>query len=117
MLCWLLVSERGHILFVDEVRSFEATDAEDFDRIEFAMQVLGVLRPRRLSVAVYRGNSELRVESVRDLRRGGGARWAFVGIPPRASRAHIALALADLAGVAEVPYAVDVLLNVGRTTA
>jgi hypothetical protein len=35
----------------------------------------------------------------------------MVGIPPRASRAQIAHAIADLAGVTDVPYAVDVLLN------
>jgi len=38
----------------------------------------------------------------------------MVGIPPRASRAQIAHALAELAGVADVPYVVDVLLSAGR---
>ncbi|HEX4336616.1 MAG TPA: hypothetical protein VH062_11925 [Polyangiaceae bacterium] len=95
----------------DRSRSFEATDTEEFDRLAFAIQVIRVLRPRKLSVAVYRRYAELRIECVRDLRGGDGARWAMVGIPSRASRAQIAHALADLAGVADIPYAIDVLVN------
>ena len=111
------MSDRGHILYPDPRRSFEATDVEEFDRLEFAIQVLRTLRAPGLSVAVYRRYSELRIDCVRDLRGGEGARWAMVGIPSRASRAQIAHALADLAGVADVPYAVDVLVNSGRATA
>lgn len=109
------MSDRGHILFIDEIPGFESKDEEEFDRIEFAMRVLGTLRPRKLSVAVYPGHDRLRVESVRDLRGEEGSRWAFVGIPPHASRANIAHALADLAGVANVPYAIDVLMNADRS--
>ena len=107
-------SERASILFYDSRRSFEAKDAEEFDRLEFAMQALRVLKPHRLTVAVYRGYSELRVDTVRDLRGGDGARWAMVGVPAHATRAQIAHALADLAGVADVPFAIDVMLNAGR---
>jgi len=108
------VSDRSNVLFVDRVRHFEAADPEEFDRIDFAMQALRLLRPRRLTVAVYRRYTELSIQCVRDLARGEDARWAMVGIPPRASRAQIAHALAELAGVADVPYVVDVLLSAGR---
>jgi hypothetical protein len=111
------MSDRSNVLFIERVRQFEALDPEEFDRIEFAMQALRRLRPRGLTVAVYRRNAELRVDCVRDLRRGEGARWAMVGIPPRASREQIAHALADLAGVADVPYTLDVLLRASRATA
>lgn len=110
------MADRSNVLFVDRVRLYEAVDPEEFDRIDFAMQALRLLRPRRLTVAVYRRHAELRIECVRDLAQGEGARWAMVGIPPRASRAQIAHALAELAGVADVPYALDVLLRAEPAT-
>jgi hypothetical protein len=110
------VADRSNVLFVDRVRHYEAADPEEFDRIDFAMQALRLLRPRLLTVAVYRRHADLHVECVRDLAQGEGARWAMVGIPPRASRAQIAHALAELAGVADVPYALDVLLRARRAT-
>lgn len=99
---------------VDENRTREAEDPEAFDRVAFALRALGALRPPGLTVAVYRRHGAMKVDTVRDLRGGEGARWAMGGIPPRASRAHIALALAELAGVTDVPYAVDILLHAGR---
>jgi hypothetical protein len=104
---------RDSTTFIDEVRSFEATDAEDFDRVDFAIQALRTLRPPRLTVAVYRRHSGIRVDSVRDLRGGEGARWAMIGVPPRASRAQIAHAIAELAGVSSLPYGIDVMLGAG----
>jgi hypothetical protein len=94
----------------DQQRRIEYRDPEDFDRIAFAMRALRRLRPKRMKVAVYAAVSSLHVESGRDLRRGEGATWAIVGIPPHASREHIAYALAELAGVESVPYAVQMLL-------
>ena len=94
----------------DEQRRLEHRDREDFDRIAFAVRALRALRPRRMKVAVYQAVSSLRVESGQDYRRGEGATWAIVGIPPHASREHIAYALAELAGVESVPYAVQTLL-------
>ena len=88
----------------------EYHDPTDFDRIAFAMRALHRLRPTRIKVAVYQAVSSLRVETGRDHRRGEGATWAIVGIPPHASREHIAYALASLLGVASVPYAVQALL-------
>jgi len=94
---------------VDPSWHVEYHDPEDFDRIAFAMRALERLRPRRMTVAVYSSVNALRVEQGRDLKREGG-RYAIVGIPPHASREHIAYALAELAGVAHVPFAVEVLL-------
>jgi hypothetical protein len=94
---------------IDLDRRVEYRDPSEFDRIAFAMRALHRLRPKRMTVAVYSAVSALRVESGRDLRREG-ATWAIVGIPPHASREHIAYALAELAGIASVPYAVQMLL-------
>ena len=66
-----------------------------------------------MTVAIYSAAASLRVETGRDYRGGEGATWAIVGIPPHASREHIAYALAELAGVASVPYAVQMLLAEG----
>ena len=90
--------------------SHEYRDPSEFDRIAFAMRILRRLRPRRMTVAVYEAVSSLQVQRGRDDRRGAGATWAMVGIPPHASREHIAYALVELAGVASVPYAIQALL-------
>ena len=89
----------------------EYHDPSEFDRLAFAMRALNRLRPKRMKVALYPAVSTLRVESGADYRRGDGATWAIVGIPPHASREHIAYALVELAGVASVPYAVQMLLT------
>jgi hypothetical protein len=94
----------------DPRRRIEYRDRSAFDRIAFAMRALHRLRLPRMTVAVYPSVATLRVESGRDLRRGEGASWAIVGIPPDASREHIAYALAELAGAASVPYVVQMLL-------
>jgi len=108
---------RPHRIFVDETREIEAGDPEEFDRVGFALEAVSALRGARLTVAVYRRRAGLRVDAVRDLRGGDGARWVMLGIPARASRAQIAHALADVAGMTNVPYAFDVLLRAGRGTA
>jgi hypothetical protein len=96
---------------IDEERRFEWRDGEQFDRIEFAMQALRFLRPS-MTVAVYERRRHLKVERGRDLNRGLDAVWAMVGIPPDASREHIARALAELTGAAHVPFLVDLLARV-----
>lgn len=94
-----------------EVREIHyARDARSFDRIAFAMRALRLLRPNHMTVAVYESITTLRIESMLDLRRRDGSTQATVGIPPDASREHIAYALAELAGKAEVPYVVELLL-------
>jgi hypothetical protein len=84
-------------------------DPREFDRVAFAMRALERLAPKRLTVAVYPSSFSLNVQKGRDL-HGEGAQWAIVGIPPHASRAYIAYALAEVAGVATLPYAVQMLL-------
>ncbi len=91
-------------------RSQEYHDPTEFDRIGFAMYILRRLKPRRMTVAVYSAVSSLQVQRGADHRGGEGASWAMVGIPPHASREHIAYALVELAGVASVPYAIQALL-------
>jgi hypothetical protein len=103
-----LDSELEH---VETVRDYEYRDLERFDRIAYAMHALRLLSPPRVTVAVYRAGLRLRVERGRDLRAGAGATWATLGIPPHASRRQIALAVADLAGLAGAPYVVDLLVN------
>jgi hypothetical protein len=78
----------------------EYEDPSEFDRIAFAMRALRILRPKRMKVAVYPAVSTLQVASGREYGRGDGAMWAMVGIPPRASREHIAYALVELVGAA-----------------
>lgn len=96
---------------IDQARHLEYRDDRNFDRIAFAMRALDRLKPKRMTVAVYAAVSTLRVERGENLRRGAGGSWAIVGIPPHASREHIAYALAELAGVASVPYVVQCLLD------
>lgn len=95
--------------FATEERRTEES-REEFDRAEFAMSVLEVLRPPQLTVAVCRGRSQIRVQAGRAWGRGEGARWALVAIPPRASRESIVLALAEL-GATPRAYALDVLVS------
>ncbi|KYF51001.1 hypothetical protein BE08_43700 [Sorangium cellulosum] len=99
-----------HHVAIDRERHVEYRDPSEFDRIAFAMRALDRLRPRRMTVAVYPALAALRVERGKNLHRGEGGSWAIVGIPPHASREHIAYALAELAGVESVPYAVQTLL-------
>ncbi len=95
---------------IDPQRQIEYHDKSEFDRIAFAMRALDRLRPKRMTVAVYPALSSMRIERGRNLHHGEGGSWAIVGIPPHASREHIAYALAELAGVESVPYVVQSLL-------
>ncbi len=95
---------------VEQRAEVEYQDPSDFDRIAFAMRALDVLRPRRMKVAVYQAASTLNIQSGPTLGGREGAAWAMVGIPPHASREHIAYALAELAGAASIPYAVQAVL-------
>lgn len=109
------VRERNdHYERIEQQQSIEYHDPSEFDRIAFAMRALRRLKPKRVKVAVYSATSGLRVEQGRNLYHGEGGGWAIVGIPPYASREHIAYALAELAGVESVPYAVQALLAAER---
>src|SRR6478609_7685239 len=99
-----------HYEKLDARRVTEYPDESEFDRLAFAMRALHRLRTKRMRVVVYSTMTTLQIEQGRDLRRGEGATFALVGIPPHASREHIAYALAELVGVQSVPYAVQALL-------
>lgn len=103
------VESRARFEHVEPYRTSEARAGGDFDRLAFAMRVLGVLRPRRVKVAVYRRVRELEVEQGADLAREG-ASWAMVGIPPSASREQIAYALVEVAGLDRTPFLVGALV-------
>jgi len=72
------------------------------------MRVLDLLNPR-VHVTLYSALRHLRIQRGRDFARGPDATWALVAIPPKASRYHIAFALAELAGKAHHPYVVDLV--------
>jgi hypothetical protein len=91
-----------------EIRGRHAL-SDAFDRVAFARRVLAVLRPARVSVAVYASGAELRVERGRAWADGPGAEWAMVAIPPQSSRAEIVYTLSSLAGLAHHPFIVDLL--------
>jgi hypothetical protein len=92
------------------VLTWSAGRPASFDRIGFAMRALAILKPRDLTVAVYEGRHEVEVERGRQWGRGRGKEWAMVSIPAHASRESIAVALAQLAGVADEPYVIETLL-------
>lgn len=100
-------SDEHRYEIVEQVRQFGRADGEVFDRLDFAVRALEVLQPAGMTVAVYERRRDLLVEHGR---ARNDRTWAMVGIPPHASRQHIAYALAELAGVDAVPYVVDVLV-------
>jgi hypothetical protein len=100
-----------------EDRTFEQLDpTETFDRIAFAGRVLRFLGPLSATVVLYERHSGVHVEMGGSQMRGLTRSYALVGISPRASRSHIALALAEVAGVAHQPFVVDLLVRAGATT-
>ena len=82
-----------------------------FDAMSFARRALRILDPKRMTVAIYEGRFDLRIERGRDWREGAGASWAMIGIPPGVSKERLALAIAEVAGVAHVPYTVETLIS------
>lgn len=104
-------------MFVEERRIRSTGPVERFDRLSFALRALALLKPPQTRVAVYTCRSEIRIEQGRDLESGPEARWALVGIPPDASREHIAVALAGLADALHVPYVLDALMGAGQNDA
>jgi hypothetical protein len=105
-----------HLLDIARAPSeaLDETSDERFDRTAFARRALELVQPPRTRVAVYEAAQRMRVESGRiwGASRPGEAprRWAMLGIPPKASRRAIALAVAELAQHSS-PYVLDVLLG------
>jgi hypothetical protein len=103
-----LVPEGRYVEFVRDERDH---DAERFDRVAYATRVLRLLAPRDLTVALCHGAERLVVREGRELDPKRPKRWAIVSIPPDASRAHIAVSLARLAGRHDEPFLLDVLVR------
>lgn len=93
--------------YVEAEHGYELRDAEAFDRIAFAMAALRRLRPN-VTVVVYERVRDLRVERGLDPASG---QVALLGIPPHASREHIAFEIASLAGMADRPWVLSALLG------
>jgi hypothetical protein len=100
----MAITKRENVLdiAVDRDLELDETSDERFDRTEFAMEVLELLRPSRTTVAVCHG-ARLRVECGRTWGRPD-ERWAVLAITPTASRRAITTAVAALAR-APRPYA------------
>jgi hypothetical protein len=94
------------------LRVFEARDTERFSRLDFAIRVLDLLRPK-MNVTVYESSSRIHVRRGRDWSVGPDATWALVAIPNTASRYSIAFALAELSGMADHSFVVDLIARVG----
>ena len=97
--------------YVEFVRDERDHDVERFDRMAYATRVLRLLAPRDMTVALCHGAERLVVREGREFDPGRPKRWAIVSIPPDASRAHIAVSLARLAGRHDEPFVLDVLMR------
>jgi hypothetical protein len=101
---------RGSRYVYEERRRIAREGRRGFDALAFARRALRILDPKAMTVALYPGRFDVRVERGRDWSRGPESSWAMVAIPPGATREHIAVALAELAGVAHLPYVVETLV-------
>jgi hypothetical protein len=100
-----------NVLDISSERDRAAAEVSDerFDRTEFALRALDLVRPHRTTVAICEGTTRIRVEGGRRWGRRGEA-WAMLAIPRYASRRAIALAVAELSGTPPA-WALDVLLG------
>jgi hypothetical protein len=78
-----------------QVREFERTPEQRFDRMAFAMKALRLLRIPHTRVAVF-PSRRLFIESGREFGSFPDSRWAMVGIPADASARSIVLALSEI---------------------
>lgn len=101
------------IVYEDPVRQRPEQRAphQHFDRLEFALEALRVLRPARTRVAVF-PSRRLEVQQGRDLGRGEGARWVMMGVPEDASPESIVMALTEIGHAPGQSYVMSVLLGV-----
>jgi hypothetical protein len=110
----MLLSKNVLVLDASPERDPAAEEVSDerFDRTEFALQALDLIRPQRITVAVCEGAARTHVAVGRRWGHPGEA-WAMLAIPRYASRRSIALAVAELSGVPPA-WALDVLLGHGH---
>ncbi len=102
-------AQLAHVRF--DRREMVLHSDEHFDRVNFALHALKIVRPKNMTVAVHEGTLSVRVNEGRDLAAGHGARWGILSISPSASRAEIAVAVASLAGRDRDPYVLDLILS------
>jgi hypothetical protein len=88
---------------VQAERRYEARSSERFDRIAYAVSLLKLLRPN-VTVAIYPRTRQLQLERGRFPRD-----WALLGVPPHATRESIACALAELSGLENQRFLIDLL--------
>lgn len=93
---------------------YERHPWQRFDRVAFALRALRLLIPPDTRIVVFR-SSRLQVIQGLDLGRGPNARWVMLGIPWDASAESIVLALAQLDGPRQRPYALAATLKAART--
>ncbi len=74
------------------------------------MTILRLLKPR-MTVAVYARRRLLFVERGRSPSPSGPELWALVGIPPHATKENIARTLAELCGLDQVPFFIDLFVR------
>jgi hypothetical protein len=106
-----------NVLDISAEQDHGAADLSDerFDRADFAMRALELVRPHRTTVVVCEGATRLRLE--RGPRWGyPGDAWAMLAIPRDASKRAIALTVAELAGGRRA-WALDVLLELSCESA
>ncbi|HWA73841.1 MAG TPA: hypothetical protein VG937_15975 [Polyangiaceae bacterium] len=101
-----VVADEYRYQIVDEEHRYEARDSERFNRIDFALSVLDVLRPN-MNITVYEGCQRMKIRRGRDWSVGPDAVWAIIAVPANASRYYIAFALAEMVGKADRPFVVD----------
>jgi hypothetical protein len=104
------VTKPAHV-WIDRSEIALPEDDGSFDRIAFAMRALRLVKPPSMTVAVFEGRKAVRTDKGRNLRAGPGASWGIVSVPPHASRADIAVAVATLAGKSGDPYVLDLILH------
>jgi hypothetical protein len=107
-------ADRPHYELIAEERWFAETVRERFDRMGFARRALALLGPAKLTALFYPTGRGLRVRQGRDLARGWDARWAFIGIPPTASREQIVLSLVELVDERMGPWLVELVVAAAR---
>lgn len=100
--------ESSHVWLHEAKRPGEIS-LEDFDRVAFAREVLEILQPAKVSVALRPGWGSIGVERGRDWARPEGFSWAMVSIPRFATRREIVFTLVELLGVPGHPYRYDLL--------
>ena len=101
-------SDQAHVRL--DRRVIAHRDSESFDRLAFAMRALRIFKPPEMTVAVFEGRLAVCADHGRDYGRGPTATWGMLSVPPWASKAEIALAVASLAGRDQDPYVIDLIL-------